>query len=283
MKLLRILLVAAFVVQPVRAATGGPSQSSIEKKYGERLQDVFSFQAKIELIHPIFKKVYPIAIVEDKTFYVFEPLPQKKTYQLVASAPDTFNTPRGVRAAMPLGFWDNRSACVVTGEIFDEPDGYVFIFHEFVHCAQWEGSEQKLKGGLSVYQEAMKKKDYMWELQFPFPYEDKAFIENYTAFVSACDQNDSARVQSLRTELKKALPAQAWEYMTWEEWKEGLARHLENRIRKAVGLLENTNGKNPPFNRVTFYYAGDRFISFLERQQAGIIGDLEKLYLLIGP
>lgn len=36
---------------------------------------------------------------------------------------------------MPLAFWDNRIACVVTGEVFGEPDGYVFIYHEFIHCA----------------------------------------------------------------------------------------------------------------------------------------------------
>jgi len=255
----------------------------MEHKYGERLRHVFSFQAKIEPIHPIFKKVYPVAIVENKTFYVFEPVPERKVYRLVSTAPDTFNIPQGVRAAMPLGFWNNRSACVVTGEIFDESDGYIFIFHEFVHCAQWESCERKLKGDLTVFQEAMKKKDYMWELQFPFPYEEKKFTERYAAFIKACDQNDLAMVQSLRAELKETLPAQAWEYMTWQEWKEGLARHLENRIRKAVGLPENTNGKNQPFNRVTFYHGGDRFIGFLERQQPGIIDDLEKLYRLISP
>ena len=279
--MLRVLLVIGSIIQATGAPMGNPSQSAIEKKYGERLREVFAFQAKIEPIHAIFKEVYPIAIVEDKTFYIFEPVPERKVYRLVSTAPDTFNIPKGIRASMPLGFWDNRTACVVTGEIFGEPDGYVFIFHEFVHCAQWEGCEPKLKGNLAVFQEAMKRKDYSWELQFPFPYDDKTFVERYAAFIVACDQDDLAGMRSLRTELKKLLPAQAWEYMCWQEWKEGLARHLENRIRKGVGLPENTGGKNPPFNRVTFYHGGDRYIGSLERLRAGVSSDLEELYRLI--
>jgi hypothetical protein len=52
---------------------------------------------------------------------------------------------------MPLAFWNNRIACVVTGEVFGEPDGYVFIYHEFIHRAQWDCCEQKLKEGLARY------------------------------------------------------------------------------------------------------------------------------------
>ena len=54
---------------------------------------------------------------------------------------------------MPLAFWNNRIACVVTGEVFGEPDGYVFIYHEFIHCAQWDCCEQRLKEGLARYLE----------------------------------------------------------------------------------------------------------------------------------
>ncbi len=281
MKTLRRLLVTTFLIQALGPLFGQPAQSAMEKKYGELLQSVFPFQAKIAKIHPALKKVYPVAIVEDKTFYIFEPVPAKKTYRLVLAAPDTFNIPKGIRAAMPLAFWENRMACVVTGEIFDQRDGFVFIFHEFVHCAQWECCEQKLKESLAVFQEAMKKKDYMWELQYPFPYEDKTFSGRYPALIEAWVQNDRPKEQTLRAELKKNLSAEAWEYMTWQEWKEGVARYIENRIRKAVGLPENSGGESPPFNRVTFYYGGDIFIRFLERQAPGIANDMEKLYRLI--
>ena len=77
--------------------------------------------------------------------------------------------PEGVRAAMPLDFWDNRIACVVTPEVFDQLKGYVTVFHEFVHCYQWETCEMRLKESLRVYQKSVEQKDFMWELQYPFP------------------------------------------------------------------------------------------------------------------
>jgi hypothetical protein len=281
MKTLKAVFVMGLVLRVLGPVIGQPGPTEIEKKYGERLRDIFQFQARIAKIHPSFQKVYPIAIVENKTFYVFEPVPNKKEYRLAFTAPDTFNIPKGIRAAMPLGFWNNRMACVVTGEIFEEPDGFAFIFHEFVHCAEWECCEPKLKEKLAIFREAMKKKDYMWELQFPFPYADKTFAERYAALIEAWDKNDQVKARSLRAELKKGLAAEAWEYMTWQEWKEGLARYLENRIRKAVGLPENTGGKSRPFNRVAFYHGGNTFIGFLERQTPRIADNLEELYRLI--
>lgn len=281
MKKLRILVIVALWAAAWGSAWGGPSENKIAKKYAEPLRKVFPFQERIARLHPVFEKVYPIAVVEDKTFYVFEPDPREKTYRLVRIAPDTFNIPKGIRAAMPLAFFDNRVACVVTGEIFGGTDGYIFIFHEFVHCAQWEDCEQKLKERLTVYREAMGKKDFMWELQYAFPYTDHSFVEKYSALFKAWDGDDAATVEILRAALKKDLTVEAWEYMTWQEWKEGLARYLENRIRLTAGLPENTGGEVPPFSRITFYRGGDKFIRYLQRRSPGAADDMEKLYGLI--
>lgn len=257
---------------------GQEAKDPVAGKYSTPLQKIFDLHTRFAPLHPALGKVYPVAIIENKTFYVFEPAPGEKAYRLVKTAPDTFNIPTGVRAAMPLAFWDNRIACVVTGEVFGEPDGYVFIFHEFVHCAQWDCCEQKLKEGLSIFREAMKNKDYMWELQYPFSYSNPAFIETYSALFKAWNGNDAAAAKSLRAALNNALSRAEWEYLTWQEWKEGLARYLENRMRDAVGLSENRAGENPPFTRVTFYRGGDKLIRFLDRRQPGVVNDLEKLY-----
>jgi hypothetical protein len=179
---------------------------------------------------------------------------------------------------MPLGFWNGRIACVVTPEVFDQPDGYVFIFHEFVHCAQWESCELKLKEGLSIYRTAMETKDYMWELQYPFPYTKPAFVDLYQKLFTAWSQNDVDQVERLRRELKESLSKGEWEYLTWQEWKEGLARYLENRMRAVLGLAENKGGESPPFSRVTFYRGGDQFIRFLETGHPGSAADMEALY-----
>jgi hypothetical protein len=272
----------AFFFAALISALGQEAENPIADKYAAPLRKIFELQAKFAPLHPALGKAYPVAIVENKTFYIFKPVPEEKMYRLAYSGPDTFDIPTGIRAAMPLAFWGDRMACVVTGEVFGQPDGYVFIFHEFVHCAQWDGCEQTLKAGLPIYRQAMKNKDYMWELQYPFPYAGAAFVETYPALFKAWDSDDVAAAESLRAALKKALSTEEWEYLTWQEWKEGLARHLENRMRLAAGLSENKGGGNPPFNRVTFYRGGDKFIRFLERRRPGIADDLEKLYRAMG-
>jgi len=283
MKKTLLFLSLALFVQALGAAWGQEAKDPVADKYSAPLQKIFEFQARFASLHPALGKVYPVAIVENKTFYIFEPAPGENVYRLVHNAPDTFNIPTGIRAAMPLSFWGNRMACVVTGEIFGEPDGYVFIFHEFVHCAQWDCCEQKLKADLAIFRQAMKNKDYMWELQYPFPYSNPAFIETYPALFKAWDANDIAEAESLSAALKKTLSPAEWEYLTWQEWKEGLARYLENRMRAVVGLPENKGGENPPFNRVAFYRGGDKLIRFLERRRPGVVNDLEKLYRTICP
>jgi len=281
MKKLFIIMSLALLIQGSAPAWGQEANDPIAEKYAAPLKKIFDLEFRFAPLHPVLGQVYPVAVVENKTFYIFEPAPGEKAYRLVRTAADTFNIPTGIRAAMPLAFWDNRIACVVTGEVFSQTDGYVFIFHEFVHCAEWDCCEQKLKQGLSLFREAMKKKDYMWELQYPFPYSSPGFADTYRGLFKAWDENDIAAAESLRAALRKALTPEEWEYLTWQEWKEGLARHLENRMREVVGLPENTGGENPPFTRTTFYRGGDKFIRFLEQRHPGIIRDLEELYRAI--
>ncbi len=46
--------------------------------------------------------------------------------------------------------------------------------------------------------------------------------------------------------------------MTWQEWKGGLARYLENAIAVRLGQPANHGGLEPPFTPVTFYRAAKR-------------------------
>jgi creatinine amidohydrolase len=268
-------------VRQVRELVAQEAAEPVAEKYAASLKRIFDLGARFAPLHAALGRFQPVAIVENKMFYIFEPDPVKKGYRLVKTAPDTFDIPTGIRAAMPLAFWENRMACVVTGEVFDQSDGYVFIFHEFVHCAQWECCEQKLKEGLSVFREAMKAKDYMWELQYAFPYAAPAFVATYPPLLKAWDGDDAAAAGSLMETLRRALSPAEWEYLTWQLWKEGLARYLENRMRGVLGLPENKGGEKPPFTRVSFYRGGDLLIRFLERSRPGIVNDLEKLHRAI--
>ena len=98
-------------------------------------------------------------------------------YRFAGRFPTPMPVPKGVRAAFHLECYGNRIACVVSGDVFDESDGIVTVFHEFLHCRQSDICEEKIKGKLKVAQDAKKANDHMWELNHPFPYGDKAFSE----------------------------------------------------------------------------------------------------------
>lgn len=273
---LHFVFVAAFFI----VATVSPvlSQGPTTPHLTAALDRVFTIQQQIKDLHPAFEHVYPIAVVQGGTFYIYEPDPETRHYKLAATAPDKLNVPVGVRAAMPLDFWGNRIACVITPEAFDEPGGFVLIFHEFVHCYQWESCELRLKEKMGLYRAAMERKDYMWELQHAFPYDMNAFRQTYQAMIAALEKGDSASLATTRAKLKEQLSAEDWEYMTWQEWKEGLARFLENAVAARLGQPANRGGFRPPFTRVSFYAGGEALIRALAEKQPAILRDIEALY-----
>jgi hypothetical protein len=253
-------------------------QTKMVEKSIESLQELFEIQKKIVRIHPFLKKFYPVAIVEGDLFYVFDLNPSNRRYILAKLAKPAMIVPEGVRAAFPLDFYDNKMACVVTGDVFDGLSGYVTIFHEFVHCAQAECCEQKLKSELSIARQAQEAGNHMWELNHPFPYEDGDFSEIYAIFLEAASEGDADTVMRCRAFLKETLNRPDYEYMVWQEWKEGFARLIENRIRKRLELEENHGGIVQPYNRVTFYEGGARFISVLFSKDKSLEKDIEGLF-----
>jgi len=259
------------------ALSGAQPDPDISGRYDAALRKLFSVRQQARGVHPLFDRLFPIAIVENGRFHVFEPDEATSRYRLVRVAPAPFPVPVGLRASMPLDFYGNRATCCVTGEVFDEPDGYVMVLHEFVHCHQWETSERELKETLGIHQEAMKRNDFMWELQHPFPYTDEAFVSAYGELLDALGRNDARRADQLRARLKSGLARIDWEYMTWQEWKEGLARYLENLLRQQFGCQGNLGGLARPFSRVTFYAGGERLIRSYARADPKIVERLPEL------
>ena len=85
----------------------------------------------------------------------------------------------------------------------------------------------------------------------------------------------------MRGALYSCLGRHDFEYMVWQEWKEGLARLIETWIQRELGLPENHGGGTLPLSRVAFYEGGARIIAYLEAQRPGISRDLEALYELM--
>jgi hypothetical protein len=272
-----IMGMALFSVKGSAVRTS-PFQDRTASTYAESLREVFSLRDQIKNIHPILENLYPVAVAEGEDLLIFKPDEVRKIYGLALRTPAPMPIPEGIRAAFPLEALGNKPACVVTGEVFDSLEGYVLIFHEFVHCHQFLTCEPKLKERLLVYRRAMEKKDYMWELQHPFPYTDPAFERTYRRLSQALDSGDKPAVRESRSVLRRILPEIDYEYMVWQEWKEGLARFLENRIRVRLGLAENNNGLEGSFSRVSFYAGGEKMIRFLATRDANVPRDIEKTF-----
>jgi hypothetical protein len=69
-----------------------------------------------------------------------------------------------------------------------------------------------------------------------------------------------------------------FEYMLWQEWKEGSARYFENLIRRELELPLASSRAKPPFDRVTFYAGGEALISLLVRQRPELTSNFEDLF-----
>ena len=249
----------------------------ISAKYEQSLKKLVEVHKQIRSLHPLLKKLYPVAVVEGEDFYVFD-VNAAGSYELAESARPAMIIPQGIRAAFPLDFYENKMACVVSGDVFDDLSGYVMIFHEFIHCAQMDNGEPELKNRLRVAQRAQSEDDFMWELNHPFPYEDVQFVEVYSLFLETAAAGDSEGVARCRAFLREILNAMDYEYMVWQEWKEGFARLIENRVRTKLELDLNRGGVDPPFNRVTFYEGGERYISLLFKQDKELEKDIEALF-----
>lgn len=247
-------------------------------KYHNDLQKIFKVQNKIKDVHPFLGKVFPIAIAENGKFFVFDADLSGKRYIFVKKALTPMPVPKGVRAAFPLECYEDKVACVISGEIFESLEGYVTIFHEFMHCHQWEICEPKLKQELGVTQKAMANIDYMWELNYSFPYNNIKFTKTYSLFLKVLGESNADEVFKYRNQLKQILSKGEFEYMVWQEWKEGFARFIENQIRRRLSLKENHHGIEKSFYRISFYEGGSRYIEFLSKRGPELLKDIEKLF-----
>ena len=136
----------------------------------------------------------------------------------------------------------------------------------------------RLKEKMEVFHLAQERRDFMWELQHPFQYDDPAFRRDYEAMLASLAEGDLDHARADRKAIRERLSRMDWEYLTWQEWKEGLARYLENSANARLGLPENRGGRRPPFSRVSFYAGGEALIRSLATEKPGLAKDIEALY-----
>lgn len=245
------------------------------------LSKLIEMQNEVSFIHPALMDFYPIAIIQNDSLYIFDYNKEELKYKFIKQSPVPFPMSEDMQASFPLSVNDNIPTCVTGKKIFNSINGYTIIMHEFVHCWQFRTVEAEIKSKLKIAQIAMANKDYMWELNHPFPYDDSIFVNHYQKFIEALiDKNiDEARVQ--RKILKEHLSDVDYEYMVWQEWKEGTARYVENKVKDHFLLDENKYGKDQPFNRIVFYYGGEILCNALIEKDKTLLNDPARLYNLM--
>ena len=159
-------------------------------------------------------------------------------------------------------------------------EGYVTILHEFVHGYQFETCEQATKNKLGIALQAQEKGDFMWE-SAPFPLPMGNFYSLLPGVSGSPFRGEAGDILAVRGALYSCLGRHDFEYMVWQEWKEGFARWVENRLRIGLGLQENFGGRNPPFSRVSFYAGGAALVDYLQGQNPILVRDLEALFYRI--
>ncbi|WP_353892683.1 hypothetical protein PRVXH_002051 [Proteinivorax hydrogeniformans] len=248
------------------------------KEQEESLAKIHYLYDRIKILDNSLQKLYPVTVVEEDTFYVFD-LNSKNKYKFVMEHPTPMPIPEGVMAAFPLEFYSMKPSAIVSKEIFNSLEGYVFIFHEFVHCHQWENGENELKESLEIAKKANKGSDYMWEINHPFPYNDKDFVSETIQLNNHFENRDYDKVLKYHRKLAKELSTIDYEYMIWQQWKEGFARYIENLIRAELSLKLNTAELRKPFNRVSFYDLGSKHIELLVDRESELKGNIKELFL----
>lgn len=251
---------------------------SVIAKIDSGLSELQQIQNKIKHIHPFLGNFHPIAVHSQNQLYIYDYDTLLNKYNIVKKSPPPFPLIDGIRASFPLSVYDGKPTCIISLDVFDSLEEIVLIFHEFIHCTQANTVEFKIKNELAIHQRAMKNNDYMWELNHAFPYTDSLFIQYYDELLNAVNLNDQQKIGQSRDSLKSHLNEIDFEYMVWQEWKEGLARYIENKIKRELELKENFYGKEKPYHRVSFYYSGEVLIVYLSKQNKIVDPDLETLF-----
>ena len=258
----------------------------VEEKYTQNLEKllvkVLEMHLQTNVINKTLEKLYPIAIVKDNEFYIFD-VKDKSEYKFVKTGNiPGINIPKGILAAFTLPFYDSPGCVVMDESALETAEGLIFIFHEFVHCYQLETCENNLKADLEIYKEAMKTGDGMWEITHPFPYAEPGIAMLLESLYMYIKVRDISQIRITISELKKALKQIDFEYMIWQMWKEGYARYVENKLRVKLGLAMNSNDIKGIYDRVIFYELGSRLIELINVNSEIPLEELFDEIILLG-
>jgi len=242
------------------------------------MDNIIKMHNDIKNIHVSLDKLYPITVINNGYFFVFDVNETGNEYEFKIKAETQMPVSGDILAAFSLDFYNMKPSAIISKNTLENQNNYIFIFHEFVHCFQMENGEFDIRKNLTIEKQEMAKNNYSWELNYSFPYNDDYFIKNTIELSNYFTNGDYENVLNYHRKMKAYLQKIEFEYMTWQEWKEGYARYVENLIRKELGLQMNNNMLTQPFGRVHFYEIGNKYIEMLIKNDEELNNDIVKLF-----
>ncbi len=267
------------LIQELRGASMKKGEKSqFIKNQLTSLRKIPELHKQLKSIDKSLEKLYPVTIVENDTFFVFDLDSKGENYEFKQEYPTPMKMPSSILAAFALDFYNMKPSAIVTKGAFNNLEGYVFIFHEFVHCYQWEKCEYDIRKVLEIEKIYKSDGNFMWEITHPFPYEDHNFINKTMELDNFDKSKDLNNFIKYHMYMRKHLSSIDFEYMIWQEWKEGYARYIENKIRKEIGLNLNINNLQAPFSRVCFYEIGSSYVDLIINFREEFLINLHELF-----
>ncbi|MBN2852089.1 MAG: hypothetical protein JXQ23_05065 [Clostridia bacterium] len=135
------------------------------KRITEKLNnEVFQVYNQIKILDNSLSKLYPIAVVDHQVFYVFDfdELLQKYVFVLENQLPG-ISMPEHILASFPLEFYGGKPAAIITEHALSSTSELINVFHEFVHCHQYEFYEMDLRKNLEIAMINKKSDNFMWK------------------------------------------------------------------------------------------------------------------------
>ena len=242
------------------------------------LENIIKVHNKIKHIHISLGKLYPITIINDGYFYVFDVSEAGHKYEFKRKVETSVVVSGEILTAFNLDFYDMKPSVVISKNMIENLGNDILVLHEFVHCFQLESGAVEIRNGLSIQAQEMVKNNYSWEINFPFPYNNKYFINKTMELAGDFSNGNYENVEVYRNCMRAYLHKAEYEYMIWQQWKEGFARYVENLIRRELGLRLNGNILAEPFGRVHFYEIGNKYIEMLLEKEKGLNENIVKLF-----
>src|SRR5690554_4553780 len=182
----------------------GEKKQFIEKQI-HSLSQINKLRKQLKDINVSLEKLYPITIVKDDIFFVFDLNETCERYEFVLEHKTPMHVQNGVLASYPLEFYNMKSSAIVSEEVFNTVEGYVNIFHEFVHCFQWESCEKEIRETLEIERISKENNNFMWEITHLFPYENPFFIQKSIEIENSLNFRDFLSVLNYHKEMYKHL------------------------------------------------------------------------------